>query len=324
MRPLSACILALALSSCVTTLPSGVSNPGQSADASKQALVRIPVRENGVVGTLIVPDTTRAYPGILRIGGGEGGISVGDAEAIASEGYSVLALAYFGMEGLPADLEEVPLEYFGRAIAWMKSSPNIDSTKLAIIGISRGSAPALWLPTIYEDFDAVVALAPSHVNWQAHYLDWDRYAERSSHSYRGKALPYVPYDFSDEAAMQGCDGETAACAKMYEFSLKQLERVQEATIPVEQIRAPVLLLSGKADSMWPSSTMGDLVMQRLDQAKHPYEYRHISYDNAGHCSILRCYDHTPLKGDQAAANDMRRQVFQFLDRHLRPKPDAQP
>ena len=317
--------IVLALNGCASTRQKGVPREAvKNASVAKAGLVHIPVRENGVIGTLVVPDSKRAYPGVLRIGGGEGGISVGDAETIASEGYAVFAIAYFGMEGLPADLEEVPLEYFGKAIAWMKGSPNIDSSKLAVVGISRGSTLALLLPTIYDDFDAVVALAPSHVTWQSHYMDWDRYAERSSHTWRGKAIPYVPYDFSNEAALVGCDAETAACAKMYEHSLKQYDRVQDALIPVEQIHAPVLLLSGKADSMWPSSAMGNLIMQRLEQRSFPYEHRHIAYENAGHCGINRCYDHVPLPGDQAAVDDMRRQLIQFLDRHLLSKQDASP
>ena len=84
-------------------------------------MVHIPVRENGVKGTLVAPDMAGSYPGVLRIGGAEGGISVGDAEVIASEGYAVFAIAYSGMEGLPTDLEEVTLKYFGKAIAWMQS-----------------------------------------------------------------------------------------------------------------------------------------------------------------------------------------------------------
>lgn len=310
---------------------SGATSAGQDTDGrghderskpsevAKARPVHIAVRENGVIGTLIVPDTKRAYPGVLRIGGGEGGISVTDAETIASQGYAVLALAYFGMEGLPRELEEVPLEYFGKAIAWMKRSPRVQSSELAIIGISRGSTLALLLPTIYPDFGAVVAIAPTHVMWHATYLNWDNFAEKSSHSWRGKPLPFVPYDFSNEAAMVGCDGETAACAKMYEHSLKQHEKVRDAAIPVENIRSPVLLLSGEADSMWPSSKMSELVIRRLKEKNFPYEHRHIAYENAGHCGINRCYDHVPLEGDKAAVEDMRRQLFQFLDRHLRSK-----
>src|SRR6185369_15235912 len=135
----------LTLTAVLLTLSSGTTNaqtntqvPGKGADAGEVHLLHIPVRSNGVVGTLVVPDSTHVYPGVLRIGGGEGGISVGDAETIASQGYAVLAIAYFGIEGLPGDLQEVPVEYFGKTIDWMKQSSYIDhSTKLAIIGISR-------------------------------------------------------------------------------------------------------------------------------------------------------------------------------------------
>ena len=306
------------LSGCASTgRGSGDVGGGIARDlgGAEAGLVHIPVRENGVVGTLVLPDQTRPYRGVLRLGGAEGGISLVDADAIAAEGYAVLALAYFGMEGLPADLEDVPLEYFGKAIAWMKSSPSIDSSRLAIVGISRGSSLALLLPTIYDDFDAVIALAPTHVTWQSSYLDWDRYEDRSSFTWRGKPSPYVPYDFSNAAAMDGCD-ETGACAKMYEHSLKQVDRVRRALIPVERIHAPILLLSGKKDSLWPSFAMGNLIMQRLDQAEHPYEHSHIAYENAGHCGLIRCYDHVSLDGDAAATEDMRRQLIQFLGRHL--------
>lgn len=287
-----------------------------SARPGGDGIFRIPVRENGLVGALVVPDTGRKYPGVLRIGGAEGGIQLPDAETIASEGYAVFAVAYFGMEGLPADLEEIPLEYFGKAVEWMKRDSRIDSKRLGVVGVSRGSTLALLLPTIYDEFDAVVAIAPSHVVWQSTYLDWGRYAERSSFTYHGKALPFVPYDFSNELANESCNGETAACRLMYEQSLTQTSRVDEARIPVEKIHAPVLLLSGKADSMWPSSVMGDLVVQRLAEANHPFEFRHVAYDGAGHCSINRCYDSVASDGDRNVVQAMRRELFLFLGHHL--------
>lgn len=198
----------------------------------------------------------------------------------------------------------------------MKGSPRVDPRHSGVVGISRGSTLALLLPTIYDDFDAVVALAPSHVIWQSSYLDWDRYAVRSSLSYRGKALPFVPYDFSDETANAECNAEKSACAKMYDHSLNQLERVKVSLIPVERIDAPVLLISGKADTMWPSSKMSELIVQRLARAKFPYEYRHIAYDNAGHCGINGCFGGGTEKGNQLAREDLRRQVVEFLGRYL--------
>ncbi len=322
MRAIFVLMAILALSGCATVPRSDAIKADEKVDPAKVRLLHIPVRANGLVGTLIVPDTTQAYPGVLRLGGAEGGVRTSDAESIASEGYAVFALAYFGVEGLPADLEEIPLEYFGKAIAWMQSSPRVDSKHLGIVGISRGSTLALLLPTIYDDFDAVVALAPSHAVWQSVYLDWGRYAVRSSLSYRGKALPFVPYDFSNEVATAECNAETSECAKMYDHSLNQQERLKESLIPVERIGAPVLLISGKADTMWPSSKMSDLVVQRLAQAKHPYEYRHIAYDGAGHCGINGCFGGGTPDGNQLAREDLRRQLMKFLARYLTPEQDA--
>jgi dienelactone hydrolase len=317
----------LTLSGCVTAPVPGtnsVDHAVESAGPVRGVILRIPVRENGLVGTLVVPALDHRYPAVLRIGGAEGGVQLTDAETIASEGYAVFAIAYFGMEGLRADLEEVPLEYFGRAIEWMKRSPSVDGGKLGIVGISRGSTLALLLPTVYDDFDAVVAIAPSHVIWQSSYLNWDRYAVRSSFSYRGKALPFVPYDFSNVAANAACNAKAASCTPMYEYSLNQIKRVQDAIVPVERIHAPVLLLSGKSDSLWPSSRMGDLVVQRLAMANHPFEYRHVSYEKAGHCSINRCYDSVPSAGDRDAVKGMRDELFQFLRRYLKPNESVRP
>jgi hypothetical protein len=111
---------------------------------------------------------------------------------------------------------------------------------------------------------------------------------------------------------------------MFEYSLNQTELVRDALVPVEQIHAPVLLLSGKSDSMWPSSKMGDLVVQRLAKAHHPFEYRHVAYDDAGHCSINRCYDSVPSEGDHNAVNGMRRELLQFLGRYLKSEESSRP
>ncbi len=318
MQAFLACMLMGLVLSAWAASPAGAADvAGESAKPASAGLVQIPVNDNGLVGVLIKPDAARAYPGVLRLGGAEGGLRTADAEAIASHGYAVLALAYFGADGVPNDLEEVPLEYFGKAVAWMKTSRHIDPKRLAVVGVSRGSTLALLLPTIYDDFDAVVAIAPSHVVWQSTYMDWKRYAVRSSLSYRGKAVPFVPYDFSDKAASAGCNAD-GACAAMYDHSLKQVERVKESLIPVERIGAPVLLLSGRADTMWSSTKMSELVLQRLAEAKHPYESRHIAYENAGHCAITGCFGGGTADGNERARTDIRRQITEFLGRHLNP------
>src|SRR5215471_18705522 len=75
------------------------------------------VRSEGLVGTLFVPTGKGPFPTLLVLGGSEGGNSAEDVGALlASHGYVCLALAYFGFDSLPKTLEEVPLEYFQKAL----------------------------------------------------------------------------------------------------------------------------------------------------------------------------------------------------------------
>lgn len=101
MRAILVAMAILALSSCATAPRSNSNKAEENVDPTTVGLLHIPVRANGLVGTLVVPDTTQVYPGVLRLGGAEGGVRTSDAESIASEGYAVLALAYFGVGGFP-------------------------------------------------------------------------------------------------------------------------------------------------------------------------------------------------------------------------------
>ncbi len=55
-----------------------------------------------------------------------------------------------------------------------------------------------------------------------------------------------------------------------------------AAIPVERIEAPILLLSGDFDELWPSTLGGEQVIKRLRANDFPYKAEHIAYPGAGH------------------------------------------
>src|SRR5579864_5894736 len=79
----------------------------------------MPLRSSGVVGTFYEPPGTGPHPAMVVLGGSEGGLPgpAGHAGGLASRGYAVLALGYFRAEDLPQMLENIPLEYFGTALA---------------------------------------------------------------------------------------------------------------------------------------------------------------------------------------------------------------
>jgi hypothetical protein len=79
-------------------------------------LVRESIRAEGLVATLFYPAEGGPHPAIINLGGSGGGLSEQWEGLLSSYGYAVFALAYFGIETLPPDCVEIPLEYFEKAI----------------------------------------------------------------------------------------------------------------------------------------------------------------------------------------------------------------
>src|SRR3989344_6316360 len=101
---------------------------------------RIPLRENGLVGTFFRQGRPKAA--VIYLGGSSGVLSDQPACALASCGFLSLALAYFATDPLPPRLESVPLEYFVRAIQRVKKEAGIE--KNPPLGGSRGAGPSLF------------------------------------------------------------------------------------------------------------------------------------------------------------------------------------
>jgi hypothetical protein len=78
---------------------------------TKPAIRITDIHENGLVGKLFEPQTKGRHPGVLVLSGSEGGINNWNAALLASHGYTAFALAYFGIEDLPKELVNIPLEY---------------------------------------------------------------------------------------------------------------------------------------------------------------------------------------------------------------------
>ena len=227
---------------------------------------------------------------MLALGGAGGGLSEGGAEAFASEGLAALALAYFGLEPLPRELVEIPLEYFEAAIAWLKGHPGVNAGRVAVVGNSKGGELALLLGATYpRDVGAVVGYASSAVVWQGISLDREAYygGPRSPWSLRGRAVPFVsparPYG-SEVIRMTESflEDRPISTRGFYERALRDEAAVAAAGISVEKIEAPVLLISGMDDRLWPSTRLSEMAVERLRAYGHPFPYQHLRYEGAGH------------------------------------------
>jgi dienelactone hydrolase len=73
-------------------------------------------------------------------------------------------------------------------------------------------------------------------------------------------------------------------ADNYAASLKAVSSHPEAVIPVEQIAAPILLVCGEADQIWPSCPMARQIQNRLTAHGRPAATL-LAYNDAGHLAF---------------------------------------
>ena len=218
---------------------------------------RVIVHAGDLRGTLFIPSGEERHPGVLVVGGSEGGFPGRRAAWLASHGFAAFALAYFHFDDLPENLEAIPLEYFGRALSWMAERPEIDGDHIAVLGVSRGGELALQLGSMYPRIKAVVAYVPADKRHAA-CCGFTRFP--FAWTWQGKPLGFIP---------------ARGAVDHPELTLR-------ATIEVERSEGPVLLISGQADGVWESSAMADSVVNRLEHAHFKYEVEHLKYPHAGH------------------------------------------
>ena len=293
-----------------------------------QDIIAEPVQEQGLRGLWIHPQATSAkLPGVLILGGSGGGLRgiQGYAELVASKGYSVLALAYFGEETLPRMLAEIPIEYFQRGLVWLSDQGQADENRLAVIGVSKGAEAALLLASTSKRVRCAVAYAPSSVVWQG-----VSNKEVSSWTFDGKPIPFISTAGINSEDLERLKTQERDVAiewpPSYYIVKLRPEQAMAARIPVERISCPILLISGDRDKVWHSSRMGEEIVEKLRESRFRYQFNHLMYPYAGHGVMGQGMRPTTsnqwlaggnAKADAAAQWDSWHHVLDFLNDNLR-------
>jgi dienelactone hydrolase/uncharacterized protein (DUF2141 family) len=244
--------------------------------APPPGVIKTDVRADGLYGALYAPEGGKKLPVIIAIGGSEGGLNAISAisNSLATKGYAVLALAYWRGPGLPRNLEEVPLEYFDKAIGWVKTRPEADGGHIGMMGWSRGGEGALLIASHNREIRAVIALAGgSHVIVGINQADYAH--SKPAWTLKGQPVPY----FMPDMTVPIVNGNFR---KMMDESHRDVTKHPEAEIPVEKINGPVLLLTGSEDGVWNAPAQAERVIARLKAKGFKPEARHIDYPGAGH------------------------------------------
>ena len=128
------------------------------------------VRAPGVIGRLFLPASAAPTPGVVLFPGSEGGLDSQSSNAalLASHGCAALVAATFAgdgppYDGLPAQLERVPLERFTDAVRWLAGHEHVDAARVSAMAISRGSEGLLAAASRADDLplQSIVAVSPS-------------------------------------------------------------------------------------------------------------------------------------------------------------------
>lgn len=135
------------------------------------------------------PGSQTPAPAVVVLGGSEGGIaSQLIAGLLASHGYAPLAVGYFNIGSLPNTLERIPLEYFAAAFSWLKEQPDVDASRLGVVGFSRGGELALLLGAYYPEVTAVVSYNGSGFVQAAPFVT----PPTPAWTWQGEDLPFCP------------------------------------------------------------------------------------------------------------------------------------
>ena len=237
------------------------------------------IAEDGLFANYFPASGSGRRPGVVLIGGSEGGLGEGGrqaAVALQSAGYSVLVPSYFGAPSRPRHLERIPLETFDRALAWLAARPDIDADSIVLGGVSKGAEAALLVAARHPELRAVVAGVPSSVVWPG--IRFTAFQTESSWTLNGRPLPFLPYGPIRLLMLTGDIGV------VYRDGIKNLDSHQDAIIPVENIKAPVLLVCGTQDKLWPSCLMSRQIEARSARLDGP-PITVLEYRDAGHGSV---------------------------------------
>ncbi|MFJ3592693.1 acyl-CoA thioester hydrolase/BAAT C-terminal domain-containing protein [Streptomyces sp. NPDC090231] len=230
--------------------------------------------------------------GVLVLSGSSGRIEEERCRLLAREGLAALSIRWFGGPGQPPGICEVPLETFVSALDRHRAE---GAGRISVLGVSKGAEAALHLSVLQPGIDAVVALSPTSLTWAniGPGRDGSTTPHRSSWTWRGQPLPFVPYDTGWTASEPA--GAPVSVLGWYEQSVRaRPDLVTAAAVPVERSAAELVLVAGGDDLMWPSLRYARELAARRRAAGLPV--RLVTRADAGHRPRLPGEGAVPASG----------------------------
>lgn len=302
-------------------------------------MVREAVRADGLVGAFYHAPDARGRPVVVILHGSEGGFSYADwlAPSLVARGYSVFGLVYFTpaaqpIDGVPNQLNLIPVEQIERARTWLAARPEADVSRFGLVGASKGGEFALLLASLYPWIDAAAAFVPSAFVNQGFSYGNGETGMSSSWSRGGRPFPFLPQtNQRAEIANYRIPGGEVHLARVHAAALAAAspQIIEAATIPVERSHAAFFLAGGGDDQTGASGDSVARVAARLRRFHYRRPVDARIYPRAGHLIVdtgwrpTTSHNNGPSQDGGDAEADAQAQadswtgMIAFLDRELR-------
>lgn len=241
----------------------------------------------GKIDTHLYLSEGNNQPLLVAFGGGSGGNDwerrylKAKRDSILAHGFAVLAIGYFNTKNSPGSLDRISLNAIADSIQnIVNRTPQLDTSRIILMGSSKGGELVLNLASRYPCFKGVIALSTSNVSFPANTIS----VNTSSWMYNHKEVSYVPAPY--KMIWPALKGDLfGAFSMMLEDSLA----VSKAEIEVEKINGPILILSADQDDQWPATRMSNKLTERLERENFIHPYTHIVL-NGKHTEPLNHFD----------------------------------
>jgi uncharacterized protein len=301
--------------------------------AMAQAVIERPIAGFPHASVWMLEDA-EARPVIVILHGAEGGDEAGRrfGPELARMGYAAVGLPYYspnwGEYGPPPQFPDLPGSFIDIRVDQMadlrealRSMPGVDVERFGLLGASKGSEFALIAASRYPWIDSIVAYTPTDVVWEGWGLEMvEAEGTRSSFSFAGQPLPFMPYRGFVEGLLAGPAADLRAIHE--NGRTDHPDREATARIPVEAYPGALMVIAGGRDAQWNSSAAAQAIADARAAAGLSTEA--LIYPDAGHDLVgdggprdAARSGGTP-EANAAARQDAWPKVVAFLDRTLTP------
>ncbi|XP_031438087.1 acyl-coenzyme A thioesterase 2, mitochondrial-like [Clupea harengus] len=277
-------------------------------------VLKVPVENEGIRGTLFLPPGPGPFPGILDMYALGAGLHELRASLLANKGFAVMALAYYGYKDLPKATTKLDLEYFEKAVTLLHTHPKVKGPGIGILSISKSGDLAFAISAFLPGVAAIVSINGCNANTQF------------SLHYKDMVIPPTKMDLKNVTVT--ADGLLDVRDVVLD---PMMEENQASVIPIERANGHFMFVASEDDRNWNSVLFSEQAAQRLrDHGKENFEV--VRYPKAGHFLDVPYMPHCPSsfhpavgrvvvmggepKAHAEAQVDLWKRVQEFFRKHL--------